>query len=185
MSGQRLDFGRRNRSAGGPRIRVMAGILAVVALATWAVHGHGPDAPEPVVAADEVVVEVRGDVPRPGFHPVGAPATVSAAVAAAGGSLHADDRRVLPPGASVVVTDGAARVGVMENTLVVGVPVDVNAATVAALEALPGVGPARAAAIVEEREAAGPFASVDDLARVRGIGPATVDALRPFVRVTD
>ena len=48
-------------------------------------------------------------------------------------------------------------------------------------EQLPGVGPATAAAIVAERERNGPFASVDELDRVRGIGPAKLEALRGLV----
>jgi competence protein ComEA len=52
---------------------------------------------------------------------------------------------------------------------------------VAELETLPGIGPATAAAIVEHRERFGPFASVDDLDQVSGIGPAKLDALRDLV----
>ena len=59
--------------------------------------------------------------------------------------------------------------------------VDVNTADAAALERLPQVGPSLARRIVAEREAGGPFRSPQDLARVRGIGPKTVDALREYV----
>ncbi len=61
--------------------------------------------------------------------------------------------------------------------------VDVNAADVAALERLPGVGPALAARIVEERERHGPFRSAEDLGRVRGIGPKTVESMKDYVKV--
>lgn len=61
-------------------------------------------------------------------------------------------------------------------------PLDLNTASVGELMALPGIGEKRAAAIVAWREENGPFGCVDDLAEVRGIGPATVDRLRPFVR---
>jgi competence protein ComEA len=56
--------------------------------------------------------------------------------------------------------------------------IDVNSATAAQLEQLPRIGPTLAQRIVEEREANGPFTSVDDLTRVRGIGEKTVDGLR-------
>ena len=59
-------------------------------------------------------------------------------------------------------------------------PVNVNAADVATLQRLPGVGPALAARIVETR-AAKPFATPDDLRRVRGIGAKTLETLRPYV----
>ena len=59
-------------------------------------------------------------------------------------------------------------------------PVDLNRATPAALEALPGIGPALARRIVDARSHK-PFSSVDELERVPGIGPATVARLRPLV----
>ena len=64
-----------------------------------------------------------------------------------------------------------------------GEVVDLNAATVEQLDALPGVGPVTAAAIVAWRQTHGRFTSVDQLADVDGIGPARLDKLRPLVRV--
>ena len=61
--------------------------------------------------------------------------------------------------------------------------VDLNAADVASLDALPGVGPARALAVVRYREANGPFRAVQDLARVPGFGPAALNRLAGRVRV--
>lgn len=63
-----------------------------------------------------------------------------------------------------------------------GAPLDLNTASVAALEALPGIGPRTAAAIVAHRERHGPYASVEALLDVRGIGPATLAEVRPLVR---
>jgi competence protein ComEA len=63
-----------------------------------------------------------------------------------------------------------------------GERIDVNSASVGELTELPGIGASKAAAIIEERELA-PFKSVDDLARVRGIGEATLGELRDHVRV--
>jgi competence protein ComEA len=62
-------------------------------------------------------------------------------------------------------------------------PLDVNLASAAELERLPGVGPALAARIVEARTRDGPFGSVDDLRRVRGVGGATLERLRPRLAV--
>src|SRR5262245_54927723 len=61
--------------------------------------------------------------------------------------------------------------------------VDVNLADPTELEVLPGVGPATAAAIVEYREANGPFTSVDELIDVPGIGEAKLAALADLVTV--
>jgi competence protein ComEA len=66
--------------------------------------------------------------------------------------------------------------------LLVGVPLDLNRASAADLELLDGIGPKISEAIVEER-ARSPFATVEDLVRVRGIGPARLEAVRPFVTV--
>lgn len=59
--------------------------------------------------------------------------------------------------------------------------VDVNAATASELETLPGIGPSKAAAIIEYRNANGPFATVDQLDAVPGIGPATLANIRSLV----
>jgi competence protein ComEA len=58
--------------------------------------------------------------------------------------------------------------------------VNLNSATQAALEELPGIGPAHAKAIIEAR----PFKSVDDLARVKGLGKARIDVLKDLVTTT-
>lgn len=59
---------------------------------------------------------------------------------------------------------------------------DLNSATAAQLESLPMIGPRRAESIVADRARRGPFRSVDDLGRVHGIGPRTIERLRPFVK---
>lgn len=64
-------------------------------------------------------------------------------------------------------------------------PINVNTADAELLAELPGIGPSRAEAIIEERETNGPFESADDLARVSGIGSATVDRMRDQVAFED
>lgn len=61
--------------------------------------------------------------------------------------------------------------------------VDVNAASPEALERLPWIGPARARQVMETRRRLGGFRSVDELVEVPGIGPYTLERLRPFVCV--
>ena len=60
-------------------------------------------------------------------------------------------------------------------------PIDIDRATAAELEALPGIGPALAARIVADRDSLGAFGTVDALCRVRGVGPALVKRLRAQV----
>lgn len=90
------------------------------------------------------------------------------------------------PGASgapgAVSPGGAAGTGAGPSPAGAG-PVDLNAADATALDALPGVGPVTAAAILAWRGAHGRFTSVDQLAEVDGIGPATLAKLRPLVTV--
>lgn len=62
-------------------------------------------------------------------------------------------------------------------------PIHLNQAETHHLQALPGIGPAIAARILAERSRNGPFKTVDDLLRVRGIGPKTLEKLRELVTV--
>ncbi len=60
-------------------------------------------------------------------------------------------------------------------------PLDINDATADELEALPGIGPALAAAVIEYREANGPFTGDDDILAVSGIGEKTLAAIAPYI----
>jgi competence protein ComEA len=59
--------------------------------------------------------------------------------------------------------------------------VDFNKADVPELMQLPGIGPALAQRIVESRKTDGPFSGLEDLRRVRGIGPKTLEQIRPYL----
>ena len=142
----------------------------------------------------DVVVHVAGAVAAPGVYHLPATSRVIDAVAAAGGlapsaaaetlNLAAplrDGSRVYVPaqGEAVPVAAGVSG-GEAAPTTVAG-PVDVNAASAEQLDTLPGVGPSTAAAIIAYRDEHGPFATVDDLGEVRGIGPSKLDAIRELV----
>jgi competence protein ComEA len=100
------------------------------------------------------------------------------------------------PGALALVRDGSAcRLGRAAGAPVcdcralpadaraaLGLPQGLNSASTAELERVPGLGPTRARAIAEERQRGGAFESLEALAqRVRGIGPKTVDRIRPYL----
>lgn len=158
--------------------------------------GSGPD------AAAALVVHVAGAVRRPGVVDLAAGARVSDALQAAGGLAEgADGDRLnlaapLRDGARVFVplvgqpvpaelspqAPGAGQGGGTGGDPPAD-PVDLNLADAPALESLPGIGPATAAAILEHREREGPFASVEDLLDVRGIGEAKLEALEGLVVV--
>ena len=59
--------------------------------------------------------------------------------------------------------------------------IDVNHASSAELDALPGIGASKAEAIVADRERNGPFRSADDLLRVKGIGPKLLDKMKSLI----
>ncbi len=59
--------------------------------------------------------------------------------------------------------------------------IDVNSADWTELSLMPGVGEQLAKRIIASREARGPFRDLDDLRRVRGIGPRTLEGMKPFL----
>ena len=92
-----------------------------------------------------------------------------------GGAARAQPRR---RAGTLAIEDGPARAPAVPAP---EGPVDVDRATAPELERLPGIGPALARRIVEERERGGPFGSERGLERVRGIGPKLVERLRARV----
>jgi comEA protein len=77
----------------------------------------------------------------------------------------------------------AAGVALADSAPADRTPIDLNRATAEELESLPGLGAAKAAAIVAARDAQGGFTSLDELESVRGIGPALMAKLRPLLVV--
>ncbi|MPY93048.1 MAG: ComEA family DNA-binding protein [Acidimicrobiia bacterium] len=193
----------------GAALGVLGGLVVVVGLRSGAEHAvELPQAVRVAVTtvpttAAPAMVHVAGAVASPGVYPLLPGARVDDVVRQAGGprpdadvarlNLAApveDGSRVHVPAVgeaplpAPVVPEGGpgGRGGGAGSSGGPGEPVDVNAATEAELDELPGVGPATAAAIVAYREEHGPFASVDALEDVPGIGPAKVAALRERAR---
>jgi len=162
--------------------------------------GRGATGAVPSGSPASLVVHVVGAVAAPGVVRVTTGARVLDVVAAAGGlapdadttrvnlaAKVADGQRVVVPAVgapvpSAVAGDGGADADVA-GTPDPSSPVNLNEATAAQLDTLPGVGPATAAAIIAHRVQHGPFRSVDALGDVRGIGPAKLEQLRPLVTV--
>ena len=65
----------------------------------------------------------------------------------------------------------------------VAATVNINNANLAALQTLSGIGPVKAQAIIDYREQNGPFAKIDDIKKVSGIGPATFDKIKELISV--
>jgi competence ComEA-like helix-hairpin-helix protein len=178
---ERLRFSRgRSPLPGNRRLGALA-LLFVFASAGFVLTQLKPkDRPRPA----PLVVEVRGDVPHPGFHALEGAHTVAAALREAGAPDRATPDAVLSAGTRVVVDGDSVLLERMDELLVVGLPLDLNVASASALEAIPGLGAKRARSIVEDRAAHGPYETIGDLERVRGLGPKTVERMRPFVTTT-
>jgi competence protein ComEA len=146
-----------------------------------------PASPAPAV----IFVHILGQVAKPGLYEFPDGARGVDAVAAAGGFARNADQsglnlaRVLSDGEQIIVpkkgeAPPAAGPG---TTPVPGALVNLNSADEAALETLPGIGPALAGRILAWRDTNGRFASIDDLGSVTGIGDKTLDSLRELVTV--
>jgi competence protein ComEA len=66
-----------------------------------------------------------------------------------------------------------------------GDTVNINTADVAQLDTLPGIGPSTAEKIVEYRDTNGPFATIDEIMSVSGIGPAKFEQIQTFITVDE
>ena len=138
-----------------------------------------------------VTVHVVGEVRRPGVYELPGGARAVDAVVAAGGLLGDAEQsavnlaRVVADGEQIAVPrQGEAASGMgsaVGGVAAAGGKVDLNSASEAQLDTLPGVGPATAQKIVADRTANGPFRRVDDLMRVPGIGPAKFESLKDLV----
>lgn len=85
------------------------------------------------------------------------------------------------PSAPDPALEEAPAEGERPDSLLPNEVIDLNAADTYDLDRLPGIGPAKAEAILAYREEHGPFQSVDDLLSVSGIGEVTLENLRPYV----
>ncbi len=128
-------------------------------------------------------VYVSGAVATPGVYALAPGARVQDALDAAGGAVASADLARL--NLAEPVTDGKhIYVPVLSETPVASTPdgrMDINSASAEDLERLPGIGPALAGAIISYREAHGPFATVEELLLVKGIGPATLERVRDLI----
>lgn len=163
---------------------VFAGLVALLAVGYWWLSAPSSTATVPVArvttvasAPASVVVDIEGAVRRPGVIRLRAGARVIDAITAAGG-LREGQRAVvnmarpLVDGEQIVIGASAASAPVAGGSAAASGRVDINTASVAQLDALPGIGAVLAQRIVDHREQHGPFKALRDLLDVSGIGDA-------------
>lgn len=160
---------------------------------------------QPVGDPNIVQVYVGGEVVAPGLVSLPRGSRVADAIDAAGGKTASADTsalgmaavvedadQIIVPGLNAVATaiqirpvSGASGLATVEpaDIEIASGAVNINTASATELEALPGIGPALAARIVEHREANGPFGSVDELEAVKGISERMVDEMRELITV--
>ncbi|MGZ4509217.1 MAG: ComEA family DNA-binding protein [Blastococcus sp.] len=183
-----------------PRVQPVSGTTVPATPSAGASHASSaPPAPavgEVAETSATVVVSVVGRVRSPGLVTLPKGARVADAIAAAGGLLPGTDgssvnlAAVVSDGEQVAVgvpgaSGGATAPGGATGGGPPGPPgkVNLNTATVADLDGLPGIGPVLAQRIIDYRDQHGPFASVDQLDDVPGIGPAIFASLTKLVIV--
>ena len=158
--------------------------------------GTAYESPAPQAAATAgtlpralVAVDVVGAVRRAGLYRLPQGSRIADALARAGGTTRKADLALvnlaapLADGSQIVVParTGDVAAGGAGGPAVPAGPVHLNSATLADLDALPGVGPVTAQKIVDYRQQHGAFGSVDELDAIPGIGPKRMDQLRGLV----
>ncbi len=189
------------------RTTIIVGVVAAVVAASSAALAiaflDARSAP-PIVISDppsSIVVSVEGAVIRPGVYTLPSGSRVNDALAAAGGvrtdadltaqNLAArlrDGQRLIVPAvptawAGGLTAPGASPVPSQAPQAAPSSRININTATIEELDTLPGIGQAKAQAIVEYRTTHGPFRTVDELVLVDGISSAMLDRLRPLITV--
>ena len=174
--------------------RVVVGIVLLVGVAVWLNRPVEVPALSPIASgiplqtasqgpATTVVVDVEGDVRKPGLVTVPSGSRVADAIVAAGGFVRKDASQSinlaarLEDGQQIVVGGLAAGESASDPR------VSLNSATVSDFDTLPGVGPVLAGRIVAWRTEHQRFTSIDELQEVPGIGPKVFANLKDLVRL--
>ncbi len=152
---------------------------------------------EPTATLSPITVYVSGEIVQPGVYQVPRGSRVNDLLLLAGGlTKNADGSSInlaaqlrdgqqihIPPVTQIPI--GERNIPISTNQVIPspGTPIDLNQATFDQLEALPGIGPTKANAIITYRDTKGPFLSIEDLLFVDGIGESTFEQIKDLVFV--
>jgi len=180
-----------------------AGILLglFVALLIWVVarnpRGQAVTL-RPAPTEKPIIVHVTGAVPRPGVYALAQGSRVQDAISAAGGFLADAEKsginlaRALEDGEQLdipYIVGSSPVIGTEIPSLVLTEPsssselININTASQAELETLPGIGPTTAQKIIQYREQNGAFVSTENIINVSGIGPGTYERIKDLITV--
>lgn len=155
---------------------------ALLFLLVWRAHFFLAPSPPPAQNPNFVFVEVSGVGAHPGVYAFDHVPTLAEIWPKSGtrGAAPVTHDKVTSGSRVEIGADGHYQLARMHGSelLTLGLPIDLNSATAADLDALPGIGPALAERIVQYRRRHGPFPKVDDLIQVSGIGQEKLAKIR-------
>ena len=179
---------------------LFSSFLIIGALIIFLNHGGRAEAlpaikiPEAPAVAPVVVVDVAGKVNKPGVYKLPTGSRAIDALTAAGGAKKGVDlsdvnlAHILSDGEQIIV--GAPKIITSSNgrnksssKVKLNGPLNINTATAAQLDALPGIGPVMAARIIAYREKNGLFKAITDLRKVSGMGASKFAALQSQIKI--
>ncbi len=181
------------------RVHIIGALLSLLILAGAVIYLRHPTrqaieiiepSPSPIPTAAQVAVYVTGAVLSPGVYHLPEGSRIEEALQAAGGATVEADlnrvnlaRRVHDEEHIYVPKVGEESPPVPSGSSSEGGPININTASTAELETLPGIGPTLAQRIVDYREAHGRFAAIKDVMNVQGVGEGLFNEIRDSITV--
>jgi competence protein ComEA len=186
---------------------VLAAALAVGAIFFSLAHGNAAATPLPTLSPlpaysppplppAVIVVDVAGKVLHPGVYKLPQGSRAAAAIKAAGGQLRGvsltdinlaeiltDGQQIIVGAPPITSASSKSKSSSASKAKITSGTININTATVAQFEQLPGIGAVMAARIFAYRKANGPFATIEDLTKVSGMGKSKFANLKSFVRI--
>jgi len=182
------------------RVHIIGALFLLLILAGAVIYLRRPTpqpieiiepSPSPIPTPAQLAVHVTGAVLNPGVYYLPEGSRIEEALQAAGGPTAEADlsrvnlaQRVHDEEQIYVPEVGEESPPMPSGSPSEGGPININTASAAGLETLPGIGPTLAQSIVDYREAHGPFAAIEDIKNVWGIGEGLFNEIRDLITVS-